>query len=172
MLDRRCAGRVLVVSTDRESFPPMTSWSGQQPCMSPGGSRTGARCRERVSSRALSIARWVHSSLVATFPAPASSHAACRCRDRNAARATVGGEFRDARFYAAFQRIIDDAGLERVVLPPRSPNLNAYAERWVRSVKDEALWRMILFGENSLWHVLNENWLRAYKRSVIADTGK
>jgi putative transposase len=35
-------------------------------------------------------------------------------------------------------------------------NLNAYAERWVRSVKDEALSRMILFGENSLWHVLNE----------------
>jgi len=47
-------------------------------------------------------------------------------------------------------------GIERVVLPPRSPNLNAYAERWVRSVKDEALSRMILFGENSLWHVLNE----------------
>jgi len=41
-------------------------------------------------------------------------------------------------------------------LPPRSPNLNAYAERWVRSVKDEALSRMILFGEASLRHVLNE----------------
>ena len=63
---------------------------------------------------------------------------------------------RDAKFCAAFQQIIDDAGIERVVLPPRSPNLNAYAERWVRSVKDEALSRMILFGENSLWHVLNE----------------
>ena len=64
---------------------------------------------------------------------------------------------RDAKFCAAFQRTIDDAGIERVVLPPRSPNLNAYAERWVRSVKDEALSRMILFGENSLWHVLNED---------------
>jgi transposase InsO family protein len=63
---------------------------------------------------------------------------------------------RDAKFCAAFQRIIDDAGIERVVLPPRSPNLNAYAERWVRSVKDEALSRMMLFGENALWHVLNE----------------
>ena len=49
-----------------------------------------------------------------------------------------------------------DAGVERIVLPPRSPNLNAYAERWVRSVKDEALARMILFGEGSLRHVLNE----------------
>jgi putative transposase len=63
---------------------------------------------------------------------------------------------RDAKCCAAFQRIIDEAGIERVVLPPQSPNLNAYAERWVRSVKDEALSRMILFGENSLWHVLNE----------------
>ena len=34
--------------------------------------------------------------------------------------------------------------------------MNAYAERWVRSVKDEALTRMILFGERSLWHVLSE----------------
>jgi putative transposase len=46
---------------------------------------------------------------------------------------------RDTKFCAAFQQLIDDAGVERVVLPPRSPNLNAYAERWIRSVKDEAL---------------------------------
>jgi hypothetical protein len=46
--------------------------------------------------------------------------------------------------------------VKRVPLPPQSPNLNAYAERWVRSVKDEALSRMILFGERSLWHVLHE----------------
>jgi len=37
-----------------------------------------ARWRERVSSRTLSMARWVHSSPMATFPVPASSHAACR----------------------------------------------------------------------------------------------
>ena len=41
-------------------------------------------------------------------------------------------------------------------LPPRSPNLNAFAERWVRSVKDEVLSRLILFGEASLRHVLQE----------------
>ena len=63
---------------------------------------------------------------------------------------------RDTKFCAAFQQIIDDAGVERVVLPPRSPNLNAYAERWIRSVKDEALARLMLFGESSLRHVLNE----------------
>ena len=63
---------------------------------------------------------------------------------------------RDTKFCAAFQQLIDDAGVERVALPPRSPNLNAYAERWIRSVKDEALSRLILFGEDSLRHVLNE----------------
>jgi len=63
---------------------------------------------------------------------------------------------RDTKFCTTFQQIIDDAGVERVVLPPRSPNLNAYAERWIRSVKEECLSRLILFGEDSLRHVLNE----------------
>jgi hypothetical protein len=63
---------------------------------------------------------------------------------------------RDTKFCAAFQQIIDDAGVERVVLPPRSPNLNASAERWVRAVKDEALSRLMLFGEASLRHALYE----------------
>jgi putative transposase len=63
---------------------------------------------------------------------------------------------RDRKFCPAFQRLIDNAGVIRVMLPPQSPNLNAYAERWVRSVKEEALSRLILFGERALWHTLNE----------------
>jgi transposase InsO family protein len=63
---------------------------------------------------------------------------------------------RDTKFCAAFQHIIEDAGVERVVLPPRSPNLNASAERWVRSVKEECLARLILYGEVALCHMLNE----------------
>jgi len=57
---------------------------------------------------------------------------------------------RDGKYCPAFQPIIEHAGVERVSLPPRSPNLNAYAERWVRSVKEEALAKLILFGEDSL----------------------
>jgi putative transposase len=64
---------------------------------------------------------------------------------------------RDGKYCPAFQQIFDAAGITRVPLPARSPNRNAYAERWVRSVKDEALARMILFGEGSLRHVLNES---------------
>jgi len=63
---------------------------------------------------------------------------------------------RDGKYCPAFQQTIDTAGVKRVPLPPQSPNLNAYAERWVRSVKDETLSRMILFGKRSLWHVLHE----------------
>jgi transposase InsO family protein len=63
---------------------------------------------------------------------------------------------RDGKFCSAFQQIIDTAGVTCVPLPPRSPDLNAYAERWVRSVKDEALSRLILFGERSLRYTLNQ----------------
>src|SRR5260370_6598560 len=61
---------------------------------------------------------------------------------------------RDEKYCPAFQQIIDAAGVKRVPLPPRSPNLNAYAERWVRSVKEECLSRLILFGDASLRHAL------------------
>jgi transposase InsO family protein len=63
---------------------------------------------------------------------------------------------RDGKYCPAFQQIIDAAGVTRVPLPPQSPNLNAYAERWVRSVKEECLARLILFGEAALHHALRE----------------
>jgi transposase InsO family protein len=63
---------------------------------------------------------------------------------------------RDTKYCPAFQQLIDVAGVERVPLPPRSPNLNAYAERWVRSIKEECLSRLILFGERSLRHALTQ----------------
>jgi transposase InsO family protein len=57
---------------------------------------------------------------------------------------------RDSKFSLAFRNLLKDAGVEVVRLPYRSPNLNAYAERFVRSIKDECLSRMIFFGERSL----------------------
>ena len=63
---------------------------------------------------------------------------------------------RDGKYCPAFQRLIDAAGVTRVPLPPRSPHLNAYAERWVRSVKEECLSRLILCGEASLRHALTQ----------------
>jgi len=57
---------------------------------------------------------------------------------------------RDPLFTAEFLQMIANAGVEPVKLPPRSPNLNAYAERFVRSIKESCLERMIFFGEESL----------------------
>jgi transposase InsO family protein len=63
---------------------------------------------------------------------------------------------RDGKYCPAFQQLIEAAGVTWVPLPPRLPNLPAYAERWVRSVQEECLSRCILFGERSLSHVLKE----------------
>jgi hypothetical protein len=63
---------------------------------------------------------------------------------------------RDSKFCLAFQRTIDAAGVTRTPLPPRSPNLHAYAERWVRSIKEETLSRLILCGEHALWPALKQ----------------
>ena len=57
---------------------------------------------------------------------------------------------RDSKYSAAFRDLLRRSGVEVVRLPPRSPNLNAYAERFVRSIKDECLSRVIFFGERSL----------------------
>ena len=63
---------------------------------------------------------------------------------------------RDAKFSSGFDMIFRSAGIEPMPLPPRSPNLNAFAERFVRSIKDECLDRMIFFGEASLRHAVTE----------------
>jgi putative transposase len=57
---------------------------------------------------------------------------------------------RDPLFTAEFLSVITETGVESVKLPPRSPNRNAYAERFVRSIKESCLNRMIFFSEESL----------------------
>ena len=57
---------------------------------------------------------------------------------------------RDPRFTKTFRKIIRESGVDVIRLPRRSPNLNAYAERFVRSIKEECLGRMIFFSEEQL----------------------
>jgi putative transposase len=52
--------------------------------------------------------------------------------------------------------VTQEVGIQSVKLPPRSPNLNAYAERFVRTIKDSRLDRLILFGEGSLRKAIRE----------------
>src|SRR5262245_41023905 len=52
---------------------------------------------------------------------------------------------RDPLYTQQFLSMLADSGIKPVKLPPRSPNLNAFAERFVRSIKEECVERMIFF---------------------------
>jgi transposase InsO family protein len=57
---------------------------------------------------------------------------------------------RDGKFSPAFREILKNEEIEPLQLPSRSSDLNAYIERFHRSLKEECLDRMIFFGEKSL----------------------
>ncbi len=63
---------------------------------------------------------------------------------------------RDPLFTKAFKELLKSSGVETVRLPARSPNLNAYAERFVRSIKSEFLGKIIPLGERHLRNAVKE----------------
>jgi len=63
---------------------------------------------------------------------------------------------RDTKWTDGFNRIIEGAGVEIVRTPVQAPNANAHAERFVRSIREECLDRLILFGERRLLRALDE----------------
>jgi transposase InsO family protein len=63
---------------------------------------------------------------------------------------------RDTKYSDAFRSVLVREGIQVIRLPPRSPNLNAFAERFVRSIKEECLSRMIFFGPASLQHAVRQ----------------
>jgi transposase InsO family protein len=63
---------------------------------------------------------------------------------------------RSALFTREFKEILERGGVKTVRLPARSPNLNSFAERFVRSIKVECLDRMILIGERSLRRAVDQ----------------
>ena len=70
---------------------------------------------------------------------------------------TIAGDGdRDPLFTDAFRETLSAAGIETARLPPRSPNLNAYAERFVRTIKGSCLDRLILVSERSLRRAIHE----------------
>jgi putative transposase len=63
---------------------------------------------------------------------------------------------RDTKYCKGFDMLLRNAGCRGLKIPARSPDLNAYAERWVRSVKEECLTQLPLWTENMLWTALRE----------------
>jgi putative transposase len=61
---------------------------------------------------------------------------------------------RVGQFTTAFDTVLADAGIEALKIPPRSPKANAYAERWVRTVRAEVTDRMLITGPRHLRAVL------------------
>ncbi len=53
---------------------------------------------------------------------------------------------RDTKYSRRFREFVEEGGTEVIRLPPLSPNLNAFAERFVRSIKEECLRKMIFIG--------------------------
>jgi transposase InsO family protein len=63
---------------------------------------------------------------------------------------------RDRKWSGAVRRLLGDAGIDVVLTPVRAPNANAYAERFVRSIKEECLDRMIPLGERHFRRAVRE----------------
>jgi putative transposase len=63
---------------------------------------------------------------------------------------------RDTKFTAGFDAVFADVGIAVLRSPPRAPMANAFAERWVGTIRRECLDRMLIFGERQLWLVLAE----------------
>ena len=63
---------------------------------------------------------------------------------------------RDRKWSADVRRQLRDAGIHVVLIPERAPNANAYAERFVRSIKEECLDRLIPIGERHFRRAVTE----------------
>ena len=70
---------------------------------------------------------------------------------------------RDTKFCSSYRSLLAAAGLQTLSLPPRSPNLNAFAERWVRTIKSECLRGLLLPGPASVTKAIKE-YLEHYHR--------
>jgi putative transposase len=63
---------------------------------------------------------------------------------------------RDSKFTAAFDAVLAAEGIQLLRTPVRAPRANAYAERWVATIRRELLDRMLVFGCRQLRSVLPE----------------
>jgi putative transposase len=63
---------------------------------------------------------------------------------------------RDSKFTKRFCKKLEDKGIQFRPTPPRSPNMNPFAESWVRTVKHECLNHFMVLGEKHVQYLLGE----------------
>jgi len=73
---------------------------------------------------------------------------------------------RDTKFTQAFDALLKGSGVEPLLLPPRSPNLNAHCERFVRSIKEEALNHMVMLGEAALSYAIHQSLAHSHAERI------
>ena len=62
----------------------------------------------------------------------------------------------DSKFTDAFDTVFEDEDIHIICTPFRAPNANAFSERWIRSVRQECLDKILVLSEGHLWRVLKE----------------
>jgi putative transposase len=71
---------------------------------------------------------------------------------------------RDAKFTSSFDAVFASIGIDAIKTPVRSPRSNAFAERWVRTVREDCLDHILIFGRRHLEKVLTE-YVHHYNRA-------
>ncbi len=83
-----------------------------------------------------------------------SRHGSSPGRYRRSRKRSV--QDRDAKCTSSFNTMFESEGIQTILTPYRSPKANAFAERWVRSAREECLDRLLILGEGHLERVLRE----------------
>ena len=63
---------------------------------------------------------------------------------------------RDTKFTASFDAVLASIGIEALKTPVRSPRANAFAERWLRTIRDDCLDHLVVFSRRHLESILGE----------------
>ena len=62
----------------------------------------------------------------------------------------------DGKFCPAFDQVFKDRSIQVKLVGPQAPNLNAFIERWIQSLQQEALDHFICFGQEHFDHIVSE----------------
>ncbi len=71
---------------------------------------------------------------------------------------------RDTKFTASFDEVLTAVGISAIATPVRSPKANAFAERWVRTARDDCLDHLLIYSRRHLESVLAD-YVRHYNQS-------